>query len=117
MTKITLVLAMAPGKPDGDVDDRLMLNLTLTGQGQIDTAAYETADSPWLATRERPDAPPRELEVIRLDEGWALQSTNSLDDPIWVFEGQIYRPGELVQLRRPNGEHLLFRIVATETPP
>ncbi|MGI4951219.1 MAG: hypothetical protein ACRYGM_05395 [Janthinobacterium lividum] len=112
MTKITLLLAQGPGKPDGDVSDRLVMNLALNSQGQIDSAAYDAAPEPWLATRENPDA--KALEVIRVDEGWALQSTNGWDDPIWTFEGYVYRPGELVQLRRPDGEQLLFRIVALE---
>lgn len=114
MTKLMLVLAHGPDHPDGDITDRLTLDLVLTSQGQIDTASYEATPSPWLASRQRADAGPRELEVIRLDEGWALQSTNSLDDPIWVFEGHVFRPGELVRLRQPDGEELLFRIVATE---
>ena len=114
MTKITLLLAQGPGKPEGDIDDRLELNLALTSQGHIDGPAYDSASTPWLAARDRNGGSHRELEVIRLDEGWALQSTDSLDDPIWVFEGQVYRPGELIRLRRPDGEALLFRIVATE---
>ena len=100
--------------PDGSVEDRLTLNMALTSQGQIDLAAYDTAERPWLATREQPGHPPRDLEVIRIDERWALQSTNSLDDPIWTFEGHVFRPGELVVLNRPDGETLLFRIVNTE---
>ena len=114
MTKVILLLAQGPGKPEGDIEDRLVLNLALTAQGHIDSPAYDSAPSPWLAARGLNGGTPRELEVIRLDEGWALQSTDSLDDPIWVFEGQVYRPGELIRLRRPDGEALLFRIVATE---
>ena len=114
MTRITLLLAQGPGKPDGDITDRLILDIALNAQGQIDTAAYDSAARPWLAERERDGAAPRHLEVIRLDEGWALQSTNSLDDPIWAFEGHVYRPGELVVLKRPDGETLLFRIVNSE---
>ena len=114
MTKVTLLLAKGPGQPDGDLTDRLVLNLGLTATGQIDPGAYDTAPEPWLAARDREGAPPRHLEVIRIDEGWALQSTNSLDDPIWTFEGHVYRPGELVRLQRPDGEHLLYRIVASE---
>ena len=114
MTKITLLLAQGPGMPDGDIMDRLVLDLALTPQGQIDLGAYETASRPWLATREHSGSPPRHLEVIRIDEGWALQSTNSMDDPIWTFEGHVFRPGELVVLNRPDGETLLFRIVNTE---
>lgn len=117
MTKLTLVLAHGPDAPEGDIEDRLTLELALTSQGLIDAASYDGAPSPWLATRQRNGAAPRDLEVIRLDEGWALQSTNSLDDPIWVFEGHVYRPGELVRLRRPDGNELLYRIVASESPP
>lgn len=115
MTKITLVLAQGPEHPEGDVAERLVMDLALTAQAQIDIASYEQAQTPWLAIRDTKGRPPRDLEIIRLDEGWALQSTDSLDDPIWVFEGQIYRPGELVRLRRPDGEDMLFRIVATES--
>ena len=114
MTKLMLVLAHGPDRPEGDITDRLVLELALTSQGQIDLASYDAAPTPWLAARQHEGAAPRTLEVIRLDEGWALQSTNSLDDPIWVFEGHVFRPGELVRLRRPNGDQLLYRIVASE---
>ena len=114
MTKITLLLAQGPGMPDGNVADRLTLNMALTAQGQIDLAAYDTAERAWLATRDQPGQPGRDLEIIRIDERWALQSTNSMDDPIWTFEGHVFRPGELVVLNRPDGETLLFRIVNTE---
>ncbi len=112
MTKLTLVLVQGPGKLDGDLDDRLVLAPELTSQGQLDVDAYHSASSPWLAWRIRGSAQPRALEIIRIDEGWALQSTRSEDDPIWTFDGSIFRPGELVRLRRPNGEDYLFRIVS-----
>lgn len=108
------MLAQGPGMPDGNLHDRLVMNLSLTAQGQLDASAYDAAPEPWLAERDRDGAAPRALEVIRLDEGWALQSTNSMDDPIWVFEGHVFRPGELVRLQRPDGEALLYRIVASE---
>jgi hypothetical protein len=114
MTKITLVLARGPGKPEGDLADRLVLNVSLNSQGQIDPLAYEGAFEPWLASRDRDHGQTRDLEIVRLDEGWALQSTNSQDDPIWVFEGHVYRPGELVLLHRPDGNEMLYRIVAAE---
>lgn len=113
MTMITLLLAQGPGKPDGDVHDRLVLNLVLNSHGHIDTQAYDNTPRPWLASREN-GSTTKALEVIRVDESWALQSTEDLDDPIWMFEGHVYRPGELVQLRRPDGEQLLFRIVAVD---
>ena len=114
MTKLTMLLAQAPGQPDGDVEDRLIMALCLTKQGQIDIDAFHAAPTPWLARRERAGGEPRELEVIRIDEGWALQSTRSEDDPIWTFDGHVFRPGELVRLRRPDSQELLFRIVSVE---
>ncbi len=109
-----MLLARGPGKPDGDLDDRLVMQLCLTRHGQIDVEAYHAAAAPWLARRERTGRPARHLEIIRIDEGWALQSTNSEDDPIWTFDGRVYRPGELVCLHRPDREELLFRIVSAE---
>ena len=91
-----------------------MAHLQLNLQGQIDPFTYEADPSPWLAVRERPGREPVHVELIRLDEGWALQSMQDQDDPLWTFEGHVFRPGELVRLRRPDGEDLLFRIVASE---
>lgn len=109
-----MLLAQKPGLPDGDVHDKLTLHVKLNAHGQIDLDAYDTASSPWLATREQSGAEPHNLEIVRVDEGWALQSIRSEDDPFWTFEGHVYRPGELVSLRQPDGQNLLFRIVQTE---
>lgn len=113
MTKLTMLLAKGPGRPEGDLEDRLTIRLALNPQGQIDPAAYDADPVPWLATRERPGTESRHSELIRVDEGWALQSILSEDDPLWTFEGHVYRPGDLVRLLRPDGEELLFRIVAS----
>ena len=109
-----MLLAQGPGQPDGDIEDRLTMGLCLTQQGQIDLEAFHAAPSPWLAQHTRNGGVPRTLEIIRIDEGWALQSTRSEDDPIWTFDGHVFRPGELVRLRRPDSEELLFRIVSAE---
>ncbi len=113
MAKLTMLLAKGPGRPDGDLQDRLTVRLALSAQGQIDSMAYDSDPSPWLATRNRPGVDDKKSELIRLDEGWALQSIVSEDDPLWAFEGHVFRPGELVRLLRPDGEELLFRIVAS----
>lgn len=115
MTRLTLVLAHAPEKPGGDLDDRLILELGLNSQGQIDMLGYETAPAPWLALRQCNGGPAHHLEIVRIDEAWALQPTDNFDDPITVFEGHVYRPGELVRLRRPDGHELLYRIVNSQT--
>ena len=115
MRKLLLVLAQAPGRPNGDVADRLELLLALTPQSQIDERAFTEAPSPWVATRERPGRPSVRSELIRIDGGWALQNLDDGgDDPLWALEGWLFRPGELVRLRRPDGAELLFRIVQVE---
>ncbi len=113
MAKLTMLLARGPGRPEGDLNDRLTVRLALNAQGQVDSAAYDTDPMPWLAVRDRPGMHDKQSELIRLDEGWALQSLISEDDPLWAFEGHVFRPGELVRLKRPDGVELLFRIVAS----
>jgi hypothetical protein len=117
MNRLTLVLAHAPEKPGGDLDDRLILDLDLNGQGQIDIQRFEAAPTPWRAERHHNGTQPHNLEIVRVDESWALQPTDNFDDPICVFEGHVYRPGELVRLRRPNGQELLYRIVNSQPTP
>ena len=113
MAKLNMVLAKGPGRPNGDLDDRLIVRLVLNRQGQIDPAPNPGAPPPRHALRPRPGMDDKHSELIRLDEGWALQSMASEDDPLWTFEGFVFRPGDLVRLGRPDGEDLLFRIVAS----
>ena len=37
-----------------------------------------------------------------------------MDDPVWTLEARICRPGDYLTIRRPDGEELVFRIVAVE---
>lgn len=110
-----MILARGPEKPDGDVDEWLTFLLGMTQQGQIDLESYHRAPAPWLATWGTARGAVRTLEVIRLDEGWALQSVDHEDDPICTFDGHVFRPGEVVRVRQPGGHVLLFRIVAVES--
>ncbi len=113
MAKLTMLLAKGPERPNGDLEDRLIVRLVLNRQGQIDPIAYDNDPSPWLAIRRRPGVEDKHSELIRLDDGWALQSIVSEDDPLWSFEGFVFRPGDLVRLGLPDGEGLLYRIVAS----
>lgn len=114
MRKLTMLLARGPGLPEGDLNDRMVMHLSLTPQGQLDPMAFETATQPWLSARDRPGLNTKTSELVHIDETWALKSLGDDDDPVWVVEGHVFRPGELVVLRRPDGEELLFRIVALE---
>ena len=114
MTKLTMLLARGPGLPEGDLNDRLVMHLSLTAQGHLDADAFEHASQPWLSARDRPGLNTKTSELTHEYDIWALKSINGDDDPLWVVEGHVFRPGELVILRRPDGEELLFRIVAVD---
>ncbi len=115
MAKITALLAQAPGLPEGDITHGLELHACLTGQAQIDAAAYLVDPLPWRVRRNWPDREDWWGELIRVDgEGWALRRQGGEDEPLWDFVFGILRPGEYVMLRRPSGEELVFRIVQVE---
>ncbi len=110
-----MLLVYAPDRPDGDLADRMELQLGLTPQARIDDAAFAASPLPWPARRVLPDGRERALELVALPTGWALRSVRSEDEPLWALEGPVFRPGELVTLRRPDGEEHVFRVVNVET--
>jgi hypothetical protein len=114
MVNVTMVLAQGPGFPEGNLEDRMHLHVRLTAQGHLDSAAWETGTTPWMTSRERPDHPTRTGELVKIEEGWALRHLGSEDDPLYSFSAQIVRPGEIVQIRRLDGDEMLYRIVAVE---
>ena len=114
LARVTMLLVHAPGRPEGDLSDRLDLQVCLTSQGQIDAPAYRADPAPWPFHRLLPDGTDKVGELVALDPGWALRGTHAEDDPLWVLEGKVFRPGELVTLCRPGGEELVFRVVNVE---
>ena len=114
MVNVTMVLARGPHQPDGNLDDRMRMQVALTPQGHLDAAAWETGSGPWLTSRERPDRPRRAGELVKIDEGWALRELDSEDEPLYGMAAQIIRPGELVSITRLDGDEMLYRVVAVD---
>ncbi len=109
-----MVLASGPGFPAGNLDDRLELNVELTQQGLLDTAAWETGQTPWLTSRQRPGLPRRDGELVKLEDGWAIRNLEQEDDPLLAFSASIIRPGEVASVFRLDGGELVYRIVAVD---
>jgi hypothetical protein len=109
MARIVMLLAHGPGRPEGDLADRLELTVVLTPQGALDEAALGGAT--WPARRLLPDGREFAGELVRAGAGWAVRGAAGEDAPLWDFEGRVFRPGEYVTLRRPGGDELVFRIV------
>lgn len=112
-----MVLAAGPGLPEGNVADRMATELCLTAQGKLDEQAWHAdgpGGGPWLVTRERPGRETRHSEIVLIDGLWAMRSIRGEDEPLWMMEAELVRPGELVRLRRPDGEPLYYRVVAVD---
>ena len=104
-----MVLARGPGLPSGDLNDRMTLTAVLTAQGHLDPQQEEGS-----ALRKRLGLPDKQSLLV-LDEGeWVLRGLDGDNDPIWTIDTDILRPGEPVFLRRPDGEELIYRVVASE---
>ena len=108
MARVVMLLASGPGAPAGDLNYRLELTATLTPQAALD-------DGTWPAVRVLPDGTRRQAQLVRVDEGWALQGPAGEDSALWDFEGRVFRPGEYVTVRRAGGEEFVFRIVEVES--
>ena len=114
MVNVMMVLAHGPGLPDGDIQDRIHLQVEITPQGQLDGLAWETGTSPWLSSRERAGQAIRTGELVKIEDGWALRGLGSEDEPLYSLSAQIVRPGEIVRVSRLDGDEMLYRIVAVE---
>lgn len=74
----------------------------------------KTDGTPWLTSRERAGHPVRSGELVKIEDGWALRSLASEDEPLYSVVAPIVRPGEIVRVSRLDGDEMLYRIVAVE---
>jgi hypothetical protein len=114
MATVTMVLALGPGRPEGDLEDRMVLQVELTAPGYLDAAAWEEGTTPWRTVRTRAGQVTRSGELVKIAEGWALRELGSEDEPLYSFRPGIIRPGEVVSVSRLDGDEMIYRIVAVE---
>ena len=118
MANVAMVLAQGPGLPDGDIEDRLAMQVQLNAVGQLDRAAWIASPLGWVAMRTRPGRPEQSGEVALIDgesDGfWAVRRSHGEDEPLWVLDSDVIRPGEIVSVRSPDGTRSLFRVVAVD---
>jgi hypothetical protein len=114
MQQISLRLASGPGLPEGDPFWGLELTAVLTPEAQIDAIAWELDPEPWPARRFWPDRDDWHGELIRAADAWALRAKQDDNEPLWLLEGKLFRPGEYVTIRQPDGEEWVFRTVGVD---
>jgi len=120
MPTVTLVLVSGAQYPQGSLDHRYEMELTLDRDGRADAEAWFADPSPWPARRFRPNVPMQEGEVhYDPDTGWRLrffddEEAGVDDTPLAAlirYEGR-WRPGEIVTLSGRGGRESAWRIVA-----
>lgn len=115
LTRVIALLVQGPGQPEGDIGHGLELRVGLTADARIDPDAYLHDPRTWIARRFRPDRKDWHGELLRDHGAWILRGAQDEDGPLWVLGVRRLYPGAHLTLRRPDGEHLVFRIVtATE---
>lgn len=114
MQKVTMLLAYGPNAPEGDIGNGLELRVCLTPQGQLDQQAFSIDPQGWRARRFRPDGPDRTVELVRLENGWAMRKMESDDAPVWPMRASVLRPGAYVTLCPPTQPEQVFRVVSVE---
>ncbi len=115
MVKVTMVLAHGPGHPEGNLDDSMHLRVSLTPQGLLDPAAWETWQRPMAHHRGNARATRRaRASWSRSRTGGRCASLGSEDEPLYSLCAQIVRPGEIVTVARLDGDTMLYRIVAVD---
>ena len=112
--RVMMVLAQGPGRPQGDLDDRMILHVILAPGAQLDAAEWSAGHQPWHTRRERAGRPVRSGELVKIDEGWALRELGSEDEPLYRLAAGVVRPGEMVSVGRLDGDVMIYRIVAVD---
>ncbi len=111
LSRVTTLLARAPGLPGGDTRSGMELELCLDARGQIEPACGE---EPWPVRRFWRDREDWHGILVPVGEGWGLRSARGEDEPLWELQVRLVRPGEYLTLVRPGQDELLFRIVNVE---
>ena len=117
--RVRLELARGPGFPEGSTRHGYEFVLPLLPDGQFDPHAY--GKTPELCTVHRFWEGQGDFvgELIHLNGNWAFSyAPGSADDePIVHFTHHVYREGEYLSIREPDGAEHTFRIVRVEPAP
>jgi hypothetical protein len=120
LKRVRLELARSPEHPQGSSRHGYEFILPLAEDGKLDRADWERA--PELCTVHRFwDGEGDETgQLIRTGKGkWAFSYVEGEDDdePIHRFADHVFREGEYLGIREPDGTEHTFKIVLVATAP
>jgi hypothetical protein len=120
LMRIRAELARSHNFPEGSTHHAYQFILPLTGDGRLDTHAYAAA--PQICTVHR-FWNGEDDEVGQLTRtgrgGWAFSFRDAADEdePIHKLPDHVFRLGEYLSVREPDGQTYTFRIVLVEPAP
>jgi hypothetical protein len=119
LKRVRLELARSPEHPDGSARHGYELHLPLTAAGKLDTADFDRA--PQLCTVHRfwEGEDDETGQLVRTGRGrWAFSYAEGEEDdePIHRLAEHVFKEGEYVSIREPDGRQHAFRVIVVANP-
>jgi hypothetical protein len=102
LANVTATSAATPRAVTGDLI--LEMQVCLTADGRLDAAGCGIASERFRIRLLRHDREEWAGVLLRSDGNWTIHRRHGDDDPLWLFESKIIRPGEYFSIRQPQGE-------------
>ena len=120
LKRVRLELARSPEFPDGSTRHAYEFVLPLDGKGKLDRETWEQAPEICTVHRFWEGDGDTVGTLVRKGTGkWAFsyQPGDDDDEPIHRFSEHVFREGEYISLREPDGAQHTFRIVLVQDAP
>jgi hypothetical protein len=120
LKRVRLELARSPEFPEGSTRHGYEFVLPLTTEGKLDREAWEQAPEICTVHRFWEGEGDNVGTLIRTGRGkWAFSYVpgDSDDEPIHRFSEHVFREGEYLSVREPDGEAHTFKIVLIRDAP
>jgi hypothetical protein len=120
LKRVRLELARSPDFPDGSDRHGYEFTLPLTEEGKLDRADWEKAPELCTVHRFWEGEDDETGQLIRTGKGrWAFSywPGEEDDEPIHRFPEHVFREGEYMSVREPDGRQHTFKIVLVAPAP
>jgi hypothetical protein len=118
--RVRVELARSPDHPDGSNRHGYEFNLPLTEDGRIDQALYKEAPELCTVHRFWEGGDDSVGQIMRSGRGrwvFSYDPGEGDDEAISRFTEHVFREGEYLAVREPDGPEHTFRIVLVEDAP
>lgn len=120
LKRVRLELARSAEHPDGSSRHGYEFVLPLTAEGKLDLADWKRAPELCTVHRFWEGEDDETGQLVQTGKGkWAFSYVegDEDDEPIHRFAEHVFKEGEYVSVREPDGKSYAFRIVLVGNPP